>query len=116
MEHRRVVPTPEGVPDLGEAVAGQFLGQRHGDLARTGDRTVAAFREEVGHPDIAKVVARWTGIPVGRMLQDEIQGILGLEDRMAERLIGQPQALDALTRRISTSRCAPGPIWSSPSA
>ena len=53
---------------------------------------------------VASVIAGWTGIPVGRMLQDEIQGILGLEDRMAERLIGQQQALDALTRRISTSR------------
>ena len=53
---------------------------------------------------VASVISGWTGIPVGRMMQDEIQSILTLEEQMAERLIGQPQALDALCRRISTSR------------
>ncbi len=53
---------------------------------------------------VASVISGWTGIPVGRMMQDEIQSILTLEEQMAERLIGQPQALDAICRRISTSR------------
>ena len=53
---------------------------------------------------VAAVISGWTGIPVGRMMQDEIQSILTLEEQMAERLIGQPQALDAICRRISTSR------------
>jgi type VI secretion system protein VasG len=55
---------------------------------------------------IASVVSGWTGIPVGRMLADEIRSILTLKERLAERIVGQPQALDAITRRISTSRAS----------
>ncbi|MBV8518853.1 MAG: type VI secretion system ATPase TssH [Acidobacteria bacterium] len=53
---------------------------------------------------IAAVVSGWTGIPVGRVLADEVRGVLTLQERMASRIIGQPQALDAICRRISTSR------------
>jgi len=53
---------------------------------------------------VAGVVSGWTGIPVGRMLADEIRSVMTLKDRMAERIIGQPQALDAIARRIATSR------------
>ncbi|HEV8432902.1 MAG TPA: type VI secretion system ATPase TssH, partial [Thermoanaerobaculia bacterium] len=55
---------------------------------------------------IASVVSGWTGIPVGRMLADEIRSILSLKERLAERIVGQPQALDAICRRISTSRAS----------
>ncbi len=53
---------------------------------------------------IAEVVAGWTGIPVGRMLTDEIRTVMNLEPRLAERVIGQPQALEAVSQRIRTSR------------
>jgi type VI secretion system protein VasG len=53
---------------------------------------------------IAEVVAAWTGIPLGRMLGDEIRAVLGLRARMAERVIGQPQALRAVAEAIQTSR------------
>ena len=53
---------------------------------------------------IASVVSGWTGIPVGRMLSDEIRGVLTLHERLSARIIGQPQALDSICRRISTSR------------
>ena len=53
---------------------------------------------------VAGVVSGWTGIPVGRMLADEIRSVMNLKDRMAERIVGQPQALDAIARRIATSR------------
>jgi type VI secretion system protein VasG len=53
---------------------------------------------------VAAVVSGWTGIPVGRVLADEIPGVLALHERMGERIVGQPQALDAICRRISTSR------------
>jgi type VI secretion system protein VasG len=55
---------------------------------------------------IASVVSGWTGIPVGRMLADEIRSVLTLKERLAERIVGQPQALDAICRRISTSRAS----------
>jgi type VI secretion system protein VasG len=53
---------------------------------------------------IAEVVAGWTGIPVGKMLADEIQAVLDLSKRLQERVIGQSHALDAIGQRIRTSR------------
>jgi type VI secretion system protein VasG len=53
---------------------------------------------------IAAVVSGWTGIPVGRMLSDEVRSVLTLHERMSARIIGQGQALDSICRRISTSR------------
>ena len=55
---------------------------------------------------VASVISGWTGIPVGRMIADEIRSVLTLKERMAERIVGQSQALDAICRRISTSRAA----------
>ena len=53
---------------------------------------------------IASVVADWTGIPVGRMVKDEIQQVLKLADILEKRVIGQRTALDAIARRVQTSR------------
>ena len=53
---------------------------------------------------IAEVVAAWTGIPVGRMLTDEIKTILKLKERMEARIVGQSHALAAIAQRIRTSR------------
>jgi type VI secretion system protein VasG len=53
---------------------------------------------------IAEVVANWTGIPVGKMLSDEIQAILNLKDTLEQRVIGQSHALHAIAESIRTSR------------
>jgi type VI secretion system protein VasG len=53
---------------------------------------------------IAAVVSGWTGIPVGRMVTDEVRTVLALKETMAERVIGQPHALEAIAQRIRTSR------------
>ncbi|NBC33563.1 MAG: type VI secretion system ATPase TssH [Alphaproteobacteria bacterium] len=53
---------------------------------------------------VAAVVAAWTGIPVGRMVADEIQAILGLKERMEERIIGQSHALEVIAQAMRTSR------------
>jgi type VI secretion system protein VasG len=53
---------------------------------------------------VASVVADWTGIPVGRMVRDEIKTVMGLADILAERVIGQRHAHDMIARRIQTSR------------
>ena len=53
---------------------------------------------------VATVVADWTGIPVGKMVHDEIQGVLELADTLDERVIGQSHALEMISRRIQTSR------------
>ncbi|HEV7405126.1 MAG TPA: type VI secretion system ATPase TssH [Chthoniobacteraceae bacterium] len=53
---------------------------------------------------VAAVIADWTGIPVGRMLKDEIQQTLHLADTLERRVIGQRHALDAIARRLQTNR------------
>ncbi|WP_291295947.1 type VI secretion system ATPase TssH, partial [Elioraea sp.] len=53
---------------------------------------------------IAEIVESWTGIPAGRMQSDEIRTILALKDRMEERIVGQPQALEAIAEAVRTSR------------
>ena len=53
---------------------------------------------------VAEVVAGWTGIPVGRMVADEIRSVLGLRERMGERVIGQATALSAVADAIQTAR------------
>ncbi|MFB6286096.1 MAG: type VI secretion system ATPase TssH [Candidatus Bipolaricaulia bacterium] len=53
---------------------------------------------------VAQVISGWTGIPMGKMQTDEIEGILSLKDQLAERVIGQDHALEAIARRIRTSR------------
>ncbi len=53
---------------------------------------------------VAAVVADWTGIPVGRMVKDEIEAVLKLADRLNERVLGQNHALEAIARRVQTSR------------
>ncbi len=53
---------------------------------------------------VAAVIADWTGIPVGRMVKDEIQQTLGLADTLERRVIGQRHALEAIARRLQTNR------------
>ena len=62
------------------------------------------LKEEVDAEDIAEIVARWTGIPVTRMLESERTKLLHLEDRLHERLVDQEQAVRAVSEAIRRSR------------
>ena len=53
---------------------------------------------------VAQIIAGWTGIPVGRMVADEIQTVLKLKESLEERVIGQSHALEAIAQRVRTSR------------
>jgi len=53
---------------------------------------------------VASVVGDWTGVPVGRMVKDEIAGVLKIADSLKKRVIGQDHAMDAIAKRIQTSR------------
>jgi type VI secretion system protein VasG len=55
---------------------------------------------------VASVVGDWTGIPVGRMMSDELQTVLNLKDHLAKRVIGQDHAMEMIAKRIQTSRAA----------
>ncbi len=97
--------------------------QRNGDLARAGelqygripdlekklDAAAAAtkgamLREEVTDQDIASVVARWTGIPVERMLEGERAKLLGMEAAIGARVIGQADAVKAIASAVRRAR------------
>jgi ATP-dependent Clp protease ATP-binding subunit ClpB len=62
------------------------------------------LRQEVTDEDIARVVASWTGIPVSRMLESERQKLVKMEDRLQQRVIGQREALDAISNAVRRSR------------
>merc|ERR1719198_2204823 len=67
-----------------------------------GDKTL--LREEVSEDDIAEVIAKWTGIPVSRLVQSEMEKLLALEDDLHQRVIGQHQAVTAVADAIQRSR------------
>ncbi|RIK94823.1 MAG: ATP-dependent chaperone ClpB [Proteobacteria bacterium] len=95
--------------------------QRKGDLARAGElaygiipeleKKLAAsaeqsgmLREEVSAQDIAAVVSRWTGIPVDKMLAGEREKLLHMEDQLAKRVIGQREAVIAVSKAVRRAR------------
>ena len=97
--------------------------QRKGDLGRAGELSYgvipglerqlaeaesaaegAMLREEVTADDIAGVVSRWTGIPVDRMLQGERDKLLAMESIIGKRVIGQDQAVKAVSRAVRRAR------------
>ncbi|CUS46677.1 MAG: ATP-dependent chaperone ClpB [Pseudomonadota bacterium] len=97
--------------------------QRAGDLAKAGELSYgtipqltrqldeaqattkgAMLREEVTADDIAAVVSRWTGIPVDRMLEGERAKLLGMEEALGKRVIGQSQAVRAVSTAVRRAR------------
>ena len=62
------------------------------------------LKEEVDEEDIAKIVSKWTGIPVSKMLEGEVQKLTQMEDRLRERVVGQDEALTAVANAIRRSR------------
>jgi len=97
--------------------------QRRGDLARAGELSYgtipqlekqladaeaasagAMLREEVTAEDIAGVVSRWTGVPVDKMLEGEREKLLQMEQEIGKRVIGQAQAVEAVSRAVRRAR------------
>jgi len=62
------------------------------------------LKEEVDEEDIAQVVSRWTGIPVAKMLQTETQKLLAMEDKLRQRVVGQAEAIMAVSNAIRRAR------------
>jgi len=97
------------VPDDAAAPA-EDLAALQQDLAQTTAALHSLQGEEpLVHPvvdgqAVAEVVATWTGIPVGRMVSDEIKSVLVLKDKLMERVVGQDHALAAIAQAIQTSR------------
>jgi len=67
-------------------------------------KEVTMLKEEVDEEDIARVVARWTGIPVERMLEGEIEKLRNMEERLGQRVIGQDHALKTVSDAVRRAR------------
>ncbi len=102
----------ERMGDLGKAAELRYgvLVQLDKDLAQQNKRLADLqtdkkfLKEEVDEEDIAEVVAKWTGIPVSRMLEGEVQKLVHMEDRLRERVLGQDAALKAVSDAIRRAR------------
>jgi len=80
------------------------LQTKESELADDDDSAKTLLREEVTEDDIAEVIAKWTGIPVARLVQSEMEKLLQLEDDLHRRVIGQHQAVTAVADAIQRSR------------
>jgi ATP-dependent Clp protease ATP-binding subunit ClpB len=68
------------------------------------EQETALIKEEVTYEDIADVVAKWTGIPVTKMIQSEREKLLKLEDELHKRVVGQEEAIEAVSDAVRRSR------------
>ncbi|MFL5782504.1 MAG: AAA family ATPase, partial [Thermoleophilaceae bacterium] len=62
------------------------------------------LKEEVGDEDVAEVVAKWTGIPVSKLMEGEVEKLVHMEERLHDRVVGQDEAVDAVSNALRRSR------------
>jgi ATP-dependent Clp protease ATP-binding subunit ClpB len=72
--------------------------------AETGAELEPMVKEEVDEDDVAAVVARWTGIPVDRLLEGETEKLIHMEERLHERVVGQDEAVEAVANALRRAR------------
>ncbi len=88
---------------------------RYGDLrqaeteltrlsAQADDKQRRMLKEEVDEEDVARIVSKWTGIPVSKMLEGEVRKLVSMEDRLRQRVVGQDEALQRVSNAIRRSR------------
>ncbi|HEX4836910.1 MAG TPA: AAA family ATPase [Solirubrobacteraceae bacterium] len=88
------------IPELERQLAEHEAAEREG-----GDGQTPVFlKEEVDAEDVAEVVARWTGIPVARLLEGEVEKLIHMEERLHERVVGQDEAVEAVATALRRSR------------
>jgi ATP-dependent Clp protease ATP-binding subunit ClpB len=87
------------IPELEKTVAEQEA--RIAELHAEGASMLA---DEVTEEDIAEVVGKWTGIPVSRLMEGEVEKLIKMEDRLHERVVGQDEAIEAVSNALRRSR------------
>jgi ATP-dependent Clp protease ATP-binding subunit ClpB len=98
--------------DLGRAAELQYgripeLEARLAELESRGDQPQSGFKffkDVVDSEDVAEVVARWTGIPVSRLMEAEVEKLVHMEERLHDRVVGQDEAIGAVSNAIRRSR------------
>jgi ATP-dependent Clp protease ATP-binding subunit ClpB len=122
-EREKIASEAEVRKELDAAKLELEQAQRTGDLARAGELQYgripelekrlaeaegqsanALLREKVTEDDIASVVSRWTGIPVDRMMAGEREKLLAMEETIGKRVIGQAQAIEAVSKAVRRAR------------
>jgi ATP-dependent Clp protease ATP-binding subunit ClpB len=90
----------EEIPELERKIAEHETAEReHAE----GEQPVF-LKEEVDADDVAEIVARWTGIPMSRLLEGETEKLIHMEDRLHERVVGQHEAIEAVATALRRSR------------
>jgi len=92
------------IPDLEKKLAKMESAAEGSPSVKGGNARPTLLRQEVTDEDIAKVVAAWTHIPVSRMLEGEREKLLKMEERLQMRIIGQKQAITAVSNAVRRSR------------
>lgn len=100
-----------------DADFGKVAEIRYGKIAKAEEKMLALkqelaayqsdlrmLKEEVEAEDIAEIISKWTGIPVNKMVESERQKLLGLEEKLHERVVGQEEAIEAVADAIRRSR------------
>ncbi len=95
--------------DLGRAAELQYgtipaLEARLAELETVDHGELRFFKDQVDAEDVAEVVARWTGIPVSRLLEGEVEKLVHMEDRLHRRVIGQDEAVASVSSALRRSR------------
>jgi ATP-dependent Clp protease ATP-binding subunit ClpB len=80
------------------------LGEAEERSEERGDAEARFFKEEVDAEDVAEVVARWTGIPVSRLMEGEIEKLIHMEERLHGRVVGQDEAVESVSNALRRSR------------
>ena len=92
------------IPKLEAEIAAATAAAASNDAPVTGGAEAPMVKEEVGPDDVADVVASWTGIPAGRLLEGETGKLLRMEEELASRIIGQGRAVQAVADAVRRSR------------
>lgn len=79
------------------------LAEANEKLARLQEKN-KMLKEEVDDEDIAEVISRWTGIPVSKMIEDEREKLVNMEDRLSKRVVGQNEAITAISNAVRRAR------------
>jgi ATP-dependent Clp protease ATP-binding subunit ClpB len=96
---QRVAEIRYGLLRQGEAELGKLTAEMESKAGQT-----RMLKEEVDEEDVARIVSKWTGIPVSKMLESEVKKLVTMEDRLRRRVIGQDVAVERVSNAIRRSR------------
>ena len=125
---KKVITKSAGLKEEIEETRAQIeTAQRAGDLAKAAElqygrlpaltleldkiaeeETTCMVREEVDADDIAEIVAKWTGIPVSRLMEGEREKLVHMEERLGQRVVGQKEAIEAVSKAVRRARAGIG--------